>query len=119
MSDTTTQKSMAIPLTALAAGAVIALLLGVFGRVHDPTLSGTTTLGFSTVLAMKTVVSTVIGVLVVVQVVQLGLLFIRHATRQWLASPPCAEVSSHACQNRMSRMWAVPSWPSNWSRRRS
>jgi hypothetical protein len=41
----------------------------VFGRVHDPTLAGTTTLGFSTVLAMKTVVSTVIAVLVVVQVV--------------------------------------------------
>lgn len=69
MPDSTTQKSMAIPLTALAAGAVIALLLGVFGRVHDPTLSGTTTLGFSTVLAMKTAVSTVIAVLVVVQVV--------------------------------------------------
>jgi Family of unknown function (DUF6529) len=69
MAQPTAQKSMAIPLTALAAGAVIALLLGVFGRVHDPTLSGTTTLGFSTVLAMKTAVATVIGVLVVVQVV--------------------------------------------------
>jgi hypothetical protein len=60
---------MAIPLTAFAAGAVVALLVGVFGRVHDPTLDGTTTLGFATVLAMKTVVSTVIGVLVVAQAV--------------------------------------------------
>jgi hypothetical protein len=59
---------MAIPLTAFAVGAVVALLVGVFGRVHDPTLSGTTTLGYSTVLAMKTVVATVVAVLVVVQV---------------------------------------------------
>jgi hypothetical protein len=69
MVDTTTRKSMAIPLTAFAAGAVVALLVGVFGRLHDPTLSGTTTLGYPTVLAMKTVVATAIGVLVVVQVV--------------------------------------------------
>jgi hypothetical protein len=65
----TAQKSMAIPLTAFAVGAVVALLVGVFGRVHHPTLQGTTTLGFSSVLAMKTVVSTGIAVLVVVQLV--------------------------------------------------
>ena len=69
MADTTRQRSMAIPLTAFAAGAVVALLVGVFGRVHDPTLSGTTTLGYSSVLAMKTVVATVAGVLAVVQVI--------------------------------------------------
>ncbi len=65
----TAQKSMAIPLTAFAVGAVVALLVGVFGRLHQPTLDGTTTLGYSTVLAMKTVVSTGIAVLVVVQIV--------------------------------------------------
>jgi hypothetical protein len=69
MADTTTQKSMAIPLTAFTAGAVVALLLGVFGKVHDPTLNGTTTLGFHTVIQMKVVVSTVIGVLVVLQLI--------------------------------------------------
>jgi hypothetical protein len=68
MAETMARKSMSIPLTAFAAGAVVALLVGVFGRVHDPTLAGTTTLGYPTVLAMKTVVSTVIGVLVVIQV---------------------------------------------------
>lgn len=71
MADTTTpteQKSMAVPLTAFAAGAVVAVLIGVFGKVHDPTLDGTTTLGFDTVLAMKVVVSTIIGVLAVGQV---------------------------------------------------
>lgn len=60
--------SMAVPLTAFAVGAVVALLVGVFGKVHDPTLSGTTTLGFQTVLAMKVAVSCVIGVLAVLQV---------------------------------------------------
>src|SRR4051812_3248302 len=69
MADTTAQKSMAVPLTAFTVGAVVALLVGVFGRVHDPTLTGTTTLGFSTVLAMKTVASLVIAVLVVFQLV--------------------------------------------------
>jgi hypothetical protein len=48
---------------------VVALLVGVFGRVHDPTLHGTTTLGYSSVLAMKTVVATVVGVLAVTQVI--------------------------------------------------
>ena len=61
--------SMAVPLTAFAAGAVVALLLGVFGTVHDPTLDGTTTLGFDTVLAMKVAVTCVIGVLAVLQLV--------------------------------------------------
>jgi hypothetical protein len=69
VADTTEQKSMAIPLTAFAAGAVVSLLLGVFGKVHDPSLDGTTTLGFDTVIDMKVAVSTVIGVLAVVQVI--------------------------------------------------
>jgi hypothetical protein len=69
MSDTTAQKSMAIPLAAFAAGAVVALLIGVLGKVHDPTLDGTTTLGFTTVIDMKVVVSTVIGLLAVLQVI--------------------------------------------------
>lgn len=69
MADTTAPKGMAVPLTAFAAGGVVALLVGVFGRLHDPSLSGTTSLGFDTVIAMKVVVSTVIGVLAVLQVV--------------------------------------------------
>jgi len=60
---------MAVPLAAFAAGAVVALLIGVFGKAHDPTLDGTTTLGFDTVLAMKVVVTSVIGVLAVLQVI--------------------------------------------------
>jgi hypothetical protein len=64
-----TRGSMAVPLAAFAAGAVVALLLGVFGKLHDPTLGGTTTLGFDTVLGMKVALSVVIGVLAVFQVI--------------------------------------------------
>jgi Family of unknown function (DUF6529) len=67
--DTTSQKSMAVPLIAFTAGAVLALLLGVFGKVHDPTLHGTTTLGFNTVIAMKVTITAVVAVLAVFQLV--------------------------------------------------
>ena len=65
----TTPRNMTVPLVALAVGAAVALALGIFGRVHDPTIDGTTTLGFDTVIDMKVVVTTVIGVLVVLQVI--------------------------------------------------
>jgi hypothetical protein len=58
---------MAIPLTAFAVGAVIAILVGVFGRVHTPTLDGTTTLGFQTVLEMKTALSVALAPLLLLQ----------------------------------------------------
>jgi hypothetical protein len=67
VAETNAQKNMGIPLTAFAAGATVALLVGVFGRVHDPTLDGTTTLGYDTVIEMKVVVTSVIAVLVVLQ----------------------------------------------------
>jgi hypothetical protein len=69
MADGTQPRSMAIPLTAFAAGAVVALLVGLFGRVHDPTVAGTTTLGFRTVIDMKVVLSVAIGVLAVLQLI--------------------------------------------------
>ena len=60
-------RGLAVPLTGFAVGAVVAVLVGAFGRLHDPTLAGTTTLGFRTVLAMKVVVTVVIGVIAVFQ----------------------------------------------------
>jgi hypothetical protein len=69
MAETSAPRSLAVPLAAFTAGAVVAVLLGVFGKVHDPTLDGTTTLGFSTVIDMKVVLTTVIGILAVLQVV--------------------------------------------------
>jgi hypothetical protein len=67
MADTAAPRSMTAPLAAFAAGAVVALALGVFGRIHDPTTDGTTTLGYDTVIDMKVVVTAVIAVLVVLQ----------------------------------------------------
>ena len=66
---TAAPRSMVVPLGAFTAGAVVALLVGVFGKVHDPTLDGTTALGFDTVLEMKVAVSIAIGVLAVGQVI--------------------------------------------------
>ncbi len=67
MAETVAAKGSTVPLKAFAAGTLIALLVGVIGKAHDPTLDGTTTLGFDTVLEMKTAVSCLIGVLVVLQ----------------------------------------------------
>jgi hypothetical protein len=67
--ETDAPRGIVIPLTAFAAGAAVALLVGVFGKAHDPSSGGVTTLGFDTVLAMKVVVSTIIGLLAVLQVV--------------------------------------------------
>jgi hypothetical protein len=69
MAVTTSPRNLAVPLAGFVAGAVVALLVGVFGKVHDPTLAGTTTFGFRTVIDMKVVLSVVIGVLAVLQLV--------------------------------------------------
>lgn len=69
MEDSTQSRSMVIPLAGFAAGAVVAVLVGVFGKVHDPTLAGTTTFGFRTVIDMKVVLSVAIGVLAVLQLI--------------------------------------------------
>jgi len=66
--DTDARARMAVPLVAFATGAVVALLVGVFGRVHDPSVGGVTTLGFDTVIGMKVAISVVIGALAVLQV---------------------------------------------------
>ena len=92
MADTgapsTPARSMAIALAAFASGAVVAVLLGVIGRVHEPTLSGTTDLGFRTVIEMKVVVSVVIGVLAVLQLVGALWLYGRLGVRapSWLGT---------------------------------
>lgn len=80
--------SLSVPIGAFAAGAVVAVLLGVVGRVHDPTLSGTTDLGFRTVIEMKVVLSAVVGVLVVLQLLSALWLYGRLGGRapSWLGT---------------------------------
>lgn len=88
MADGAAPRSLAVPLGAFVAGAVVAVLLGVFGRVHEPTLSGTTALGFRTVIEMKVAVSTVVGVLVVLQLLSALWLYGRFGGRapSWLGT---------------------------------
>lgn len=69
MRDSAPPRSMAVPLTAFVAGAVVALLVGLFAKLHDPTTAGTSTLGFPTLIDMKVALSLAIGVLAVLQVV--------------------------------------------------
>ena len=57
-----------VVLGAAAAGAAVAIALGVYGRVHDPTGQTVWTYGFSDVLAMKAWVGTIAALLVVCQV---------------------------------------------------
>ena len=61
-------RSIAVPVTAFVVGAVVAVLVGVFGKMHDPTTQGTTALWFRTVIDMKVVLATVVGVLAVLQI---------------------------------------------------
>ena len=61
-------RSMTIPLTAFAAGGVVAVLLGVYGRQHDPTFEPIWTFGFDSMIAMKVYLTVAIGVLAVLQV---------------------------------------------------
>jgi Family of unknown function (DUF6529) len=88
VADPIASKSMAVPLAAFAAGAVAALLVGVFGRVHDPTLAGTTTLGYDTVIDMKTVLAAPILVLAFVQLLGALWMYGRFARRppSWVGS---------------------------------
>ena len=65
---TDASRSMTIPLAAFAAGAVVAVLLGVYGRQHDPTFEPIWTFGFDSMVAMKVYLSFAVGVLAVLQV---------------------------------------------------
>lgn len=69
MAEATATRNAIVPLTAFAAGAVVSLLIGVYGAVHEPTLEPLTTLGFGSMIAMKVYLAIVVGVLAVLQVV--------------------------------------------------
>lgn len=66
--DETAGRSVAVPLGALALGGITALVVGVFGAFHEPSIERTSTLGFTSVLEMKVTLTAVVGVLVIGQV---------------------------------------------------
>ena len=61
--------AVAAPISAVAAGGVLALLLGVYGSVHDPTFEPIATFGFGSMISMKVYLALAVGVLAVAQVV--------------------------------------------------
>jgi len=64
-----TTRRPAIAVAALCAGAVVAVLLGVYGREHQPTFRPITTFGFGSMIEMKVYLALAVGVLVVVQLI--------------------------------------------------
>ncbi len=55
-------------LVPLLVGSLVAVALGAYGKVHDPTFGSIPTLGFSSTLQMKSVLATVAACLALVQV---------------------------------------------------
>ena len=60
---------LAAPVSAVAAGGVVALLLGVYGTLHEPTFEAIATFGFGSMISMKVYLALAVGVLAVLQVV--------------------------------------------------
>jgi Family of unknown function (DUF6529) len=63
------RRSANVALAAIAAGAVVAVALGVYGREHTPTGRSIFTFGFSTFIQMKVWLTVVVGVLALFQLV--------------------------------------------------
>ena len=68
MAQTAIRTSTA-PLTALAAGGLVAVLVGAYGAAHEPTLDEVTLFGFDSMIAMKVYLAATVGVLAVLQLV--------------------------------------------------
>ncbi len=65
----TTRASAPYAVAAVAMGAVVALLLGVYGREHTPTGRAIETFGFGSLISMKVWLAVIAGGLAVVQLV--------------------------------------------------
>ncbi|MEP6527415.1 MAG: DUF6529 family protein [Nocardioidaceae bacterium] len=61
------RNELSVALAAVAAGAVVAVALGVYGREHTPTGKAITTFGFDSLIHMKVALATAAGALALVQ----------------------------------------------------
>jgi hypothetical protein len=68
MADATVTRSTVVPLAAFTGGAVVALLIGVWGSIHEPTLEPLLLLGFGSMIAMKVYLAVAAGVIAIGQV---------------------------------------------------
>lgn len=69
MTNTRLRTSSTLPLVAIAAGAAVAVVLGVYGAQHDPTGEEISTFGFDSLIAMKVWLAVAAGVLAVGQLI--------------------------------------------------
>ena len=69
MTTTQSRASSTVPLVAIAAGAVVAVALGVYGAKHEPTGEEITMFGFGTMSQMKVWLAVAVGVLAVGQLI--------------------------------------------------
>jgi hypothetical protein len=67
--DTVSSSSRRVVLAAVTAGALVSVLLGVYGKAHTPTGDKILLFGFSNMIQMKVWLALVTGVLVLVQLV--------------------------------------------------
>lgn len=64
-----TVRRPAVAVAALCAGALVSVLLGVYGREHTPTFRAITTFGLGSMIQMKVYLALAVGVLALVQLV--------------------------------------------------
>jgi hypothetical protein len=60
---------LVVPVAAFVAGGIVSLLLGVYGKQHQPTFKAITTFGFGSMIEMKVYLALAVGVLAIGQVV--------------------------------------------------
>jgi hypothetical protein len=73
-----------LPLVALAIGSAVAVLLGVYGKQHDPTNEAITTFGFGSMIEMKVYLALAVGVLALGQLGGAVWMYSRIPTPAWL-----------------------------------
>jgi hypothetical protein len=73
-----------LPLVALLAGAAVAVLLGVYGKTHDPTYEPGWTFGFGSMIQMKVWLALAVGVLAVGQSIGAAWMYSRIPSPAWL-----------------------------------
>jgi len=72
------------PLLALAAGAAVAVVLGVYGRTHEPTYDSIWTFGFDSMIQMKVWLALAVGVLALAQLTGAAWMYSRLPSPSWL-----------------------------------
>lgn len=60
---------MVVPIAAFVAGGLVSLLLGVYGKQHEPTFESISTFGFGSMIEMKVYLALAVGVLAIGQLI--------------------------------------------------